>query len=84
MDRTVSWADWWASRTIKFNTMMGGLFAAAIPVITQIDETTLVALGLTPKNVLLTMAAVKVIDNVVNNKLRAITTKPLSERANVK
>jgi hypothetical protein len=77
----VTWADWWASRTIKFNTLMASCVTAAVAVLTQIDEATLTAFGMTPKNVLIAMAVIKIADNLANNGLRGITTKPLAGRA---
>jgi hypothetical protein len=79
--KSISWADWWASRTIRFNTAMAALFTASLPILIMVDEAQLVALGLSPKIIMIAMALIKIADNFANNKFRAITTKPLAGRA---
>lgn len=80
MEKT-TWADWFASRTIKWNLYISGIFAAAIPVLASLSESDFAALGISPKWVMVGMAAIKVADGMKNISLRAATTAPLAGRA---
>lgn len=78
----VSWKDWWASRTIRFNTYMAALWAALVPVLLALDESDLQALGLSQRGVVIVLAVLGALQNWQNNRLRKATTKPLEGRAN--
>lgn len=76
-----TWADWWASRTIRFNLYMTALFAALVPVLAGFSEADYATLGLSPKWVMIAMAVVKVIDGVQNINLRLNTARPIAGRS---
>lgn len=76
-----TWADWFSSRTIKFNLFMGAVWTAALPVIALIDESTLTDLGLDRQWVVGIAIAVKLLEMFAKNRLRSTTTQPLVGRA---
>lgn len=76
-----TWADWFASRTIRFNLYMTALFAALLPVLASFSEEDFATLGLSPKWVLVGMAVVKVLSGLQNIHLRLQTGRPIAGRA---
>lgn len=80
----ITWRDWWASRTIKFNLIMGAVWTAVLPSLVLLDETQWEEIGLTKQWALIAVIAVQGIERYVNNELRKRTTVPLNVRADVK
>lgn len=76
-----TWADWFASRTIRFNLYMTALFAALLPVLAGLSESDFATLGLSPKWVMIGMAVVKVLSGMQNINLRLQTGRPIAGRA---
>ncbi len=81
MKRPLSWRDWWASRTIRFNAYMGALWAALTTAFMSISEAQLEALGLTEHQIILAMGVIGILQNWRNNYLRKVTTLPLDGRS---
>ena len=76
-----TWADWFASRTIRFNLYVTALFAVLVPVLAGFSEADYAALGLSPKWVMIAVAVVKVLDGMHNINLRLQTARPVAGRA---
>lgn len=76
-----SWRDWLASRTVKINATLAVAFAALIAWVATLSDADLLTLGLTEKQAIIAMAAIKVASAVANLWLRADTTGPLAGRA---
>lgn len=73
--------DRWASRTIRFNTYIAGIAAAALPIALTMTEEQWQRLGLDPATALTAVLFVKVISSMKNMELRGKTDKPLAGRA---
>lgn len=80
----ITWRDWWASRTIKFNLIMGAVWTAVLPSLVLLDEAQWEQIGLTKQWALIAVILVQGIERYVNNELRKRTTVPLNVRADVK
>lgn len=79
----VSWRDWWASRTIKFNVLMGAVWTTVLPSLVLLDEAQWEQIGLTKQWALIAVIAVQGIERYVNNELRKRTKTSLHVRADV-
>lgn len=81
--KNVSWRDWWASRTNRFNTMVIGFNTSVTPVLLSVDEADLNALGVSSKWVVIIMLGVNILAALNNQRLRGKTDTALSGRSEV-
>lgn len=79
----ITWRDWWASRTIKFNNLMGVVWAAVLPVIVLWDEADWENVGLSKQMALIFVLIIQVLERIGNNELRKRTKTSLNVRADV-
>lgn len=81
MDKQTTWADWIASRTIKFNATLGAIMAAVLAYAMTLTDADLIALGVTPSRAMAIMAAISLADKIWNIWQRTKTSEPLAGRA---
>lgn len=81
--KSISWRDWLAARTIRFNSAIAALWTAVLPVVLAVDETDLAILGFSPKYTIIIIGVLSVAASLYNNRLRGKTDRPLKGRANV-
>lgn len=76
-----TWSDWIASRTMKFNAMMMAATSAAIAYAATLTEADLQAFGLSAKNIVLILGAIRIVGDGFNMWLRTDTKQSLVGRS---
>lgn len=73
--------DWWASRTVRFNSYVAAAMTAMIPAVAVMDQADWATLGLEPKWALIAVLVIKALSAAKNVELRGKTNRPINGRA---
>jgi hypothetical protein len=81
MEKQATWADWWASKTMRLQAYATALFAAAIPMVVMLDPAQLAAFGLSEKSIAVIVLVLGILKNAKDAANRTTTETPLAGRA---
>lgn len=79
-----TFSDWWASRTMRFNTYATAFMTAVLPVVATFTDADWAAFGIPPRAVTILVVIVAMMMNLKNMNLRTKTDEPLAGLADKK